>query len=119
MAVRELQRKPDPMRHFPDTGYRFLELHDGTASYGHAAIREYGSDLELHLTLARWGPEVRRALAGDMEWLKAEARRLGMHRILGVRIDSQGKFDRTLFRFARLYGFTDALVVQTVALSLL
>lgn len=119
MAVRELEHKPEPMQHFPDTGYRFLELHDTKSPYGHAAIREHGTDLELHLTLARWGPGVRRALHGDVDWLKEEARRLGMHRILGIRIDTEGRFDRRLFVFANIYGFSDICVAQTAAFDLI
>lgn len=117
MSVLEQSEKPECMAHFPDGRYRWLALHDHGVSYGHAAIAERGDDLELHVSLTRWGPAVRRRLQGDVAWLKGEAGRLGLKRILGVRADSHGGFDAGLFRFAKLYGFTDACVVQTVALS--
>ena len=117
MAVRELDARPEAYAHFPDNGtYRWLELHDGPA-YGHAAIAERGDLLELHLSLHRWGAGVRRNLAGDLEWLKAEARRLDKTRIMGIRADGQGGFDERLFRFARLFGFTETCVFQTASLD--
>ncbi|MEF2231122.1 MAG: hypothetical protein V3571_09355 [Pseudodesulfovibrio sp.] len=118
MSVSETAVKPEPLAHFPDGGYRWLVLHCGGEPYGHAAIAGRGADLELHLSLSRWGPSVRRRLRGDLDWLAAEARRLGLRRILGVRIDGQGRFSPELFRFASLYGFTQPCVLQTVALDL-
>ncbi|MBG0790355.1 MAG: hypothetical protein H0S80_07660 [Desulfovibrionaceae bacterium] len=117
MAVRELDARPAAYAHFPDTGeYRWLELGDG-AVYGHAAFAEREDRLELHLSLTRWGGGVRRSLAGDLDWLKQEARRLGKARIMGVRADGEGRFDERLFRFARLYGFTETHVFQTASME--
>jgi hypothetical protein len=118
MSVRETTEKPAPMAHFPDHAYRWLELRLAGETYGHAAIAGRGEDLELHLTLARWGPAIRRELGNDLEWLKEEARRLGKRRILGVRVDGQGKFSPELFRFAGLFGFTEQCVLQTVAMKI-
>jgi len=118
MSVRETTGKPEAMAHFPDGRYRWLALHSQGEPYGWAAIAENGPDLELHLTFAHWGPSVRRHVREDLEWLKAEALRLGKERIVGVRIDGEGRFSPELFRFARLFGFEDRLVLQTVALDL-
>lgn len=119
MAVREQESKPECMAHFPDGTYRWLDLHDHGETYGHAAIAVRGSDLELHVTMLRWGPKIRRHLQKDVAWLKREARRLGLQRILGVRASAQGEFDPSLFRFARLFGFSEMCVVQTAALHVL
>jgi len=118
MSVSETDEKPLAMAHFPDGRYRWLVLHHGGEPYGFAAVAERGEDLELHLTLSRWGPSVRRRLGADLDWLAAEARRLGLRRILGVRVDGEGRFSPELFRFAALYGFTQQCVVQTAALDL-
>lgn len=118
MAVTELRTRPEPMASFPDDGtYRWLELDDGDGPYGVAAVAPRPEYLELHLTVTRWGPGVRRAVARDLEWLKGEARRLGLPRIMGVRADGEGRFDPSLFRFARLYGFTETCVFQTASLD--
>ncbi|WP_272701498.1 hypothetical protein [Desulfovibrio sp. Fe33] len=117
MAVHETFDRPELLAHFPDDGaYRWLELTDGRVVYGVSAIADRGGYLELHLTMTRWGPDVRRNLSGDVEWLKSEARRLGLPKIMGVRADDRGRFDKRLFRFARLYGFTDPCVFQTTSL---
>jgi len=118
MSVRETAGKPEAMAHFPDGRYRWLALHWQGEPYGWAAIAENGPDLELHLTLTQWGPTVRRHVREDLEWLKAEALRLGKERIVGVRIDGEGRFSPALFRFARLFGFQERLVLQTVSLNL-
>lgn len=118
MCVVERKEKPDCMAHFPDDRYRWLELHDRGDIYGHAAIAGRGEDLELHLTMLRWGPGVRRSLKKDVAWLKGEAKRLGLRRILGVRADARGVFDPGLFRFAGLFGFTEKCVLQTAAMTL-
>jgi len=118
MAVRELTDKPVCMAHFPENdGYRWLELSDHAGPYGHSAIKERGDELEIHLTLARWGPDVRRQAALDMDWVKNEAKRLGKKRILGVRADAEGRFDGNLFRFGSLLGFADFRVLQTMSIS--
>jgi hypothetical protein len=36
---------------------------------------------------------------------------------MGVRANDQGRFDEKLFRFARLYGFGEMCVFQTVSLA--
>lgn len=118
MAVRELKKKPVCMAHFPDTdGYRWLELSDKAGPYGYAAIRERGEELETHLTLARWGPGVRRQMTSDMDWVKNETKRLGKKRILGVRADADGRFDANLFRFGSLFGFGNFRVLQTMSIQ--
>lgn len=118
MAVREMPDCPACMAHFPQNdGYYWLELSDDAGVYGHAAFRERGNDLELHLTLARWGPGVRRHVRADAEWVKSMAKQLGKKRILGIRADTTGQFDAALFRFAALFGFTDFCVLQTMALE--
>ncbi len=119
MSVVETAEKPEALAHFPDGRYRWLVLCAGEEIYGHAAIAGRGEDLELHLTLCRWGPATLRRVREDLEWLKQEGRRLGKRRILGVRIDGQGKFSPELFRFAGLLGFTEPVVLQTVALEIL
>ncbi|QGY39695.1 hypothetical protein GM415_06035 [Pseudodesulfovibrio cashew] len=119
MSVDELTRRPSCMSHFPDDeDYRWLRLHEEGEVYGYAAFREREDALELHLTLARWGPGVRRGVREDAKWLKTEARRLGKSKIIGVRINTLGDFDPRLFRFARLFGFTDCCVLQTATLYL-
>lgn len=117
MAVSEIEVKPESMAHFPDGKYRWLELHDRGTIYGHAAIAARGDDLELHLTMTRWGPSTRRNLQQDVVWLQAEARRLGLKRILGVRASCDGKFDQNFFRFTASFGFRDEIVLQMASLS--
>jgi hypothetical protein len=119
MSVHETTDRPAPLAHFPDDGaYRWLELADGGSRYGVSAIAARDGYLELHLTMTRWGPDVRRNLARDLEWLKTEARRLGLSKIMGVRADDLGRFDKRLFRFARLYGFSETCVFQTASLRI-
>lgn len=119
MSVREVVAKPAVMAHFPDeAGYRWLELHDGSSAYAFSAICERDDALELHVTFLRWGPQVRRSVAEDVDWLKNETRRLGKGRIMGVRADSEGRFDSGLFRFAKLFGFTELSVLQLASLRL-
>lgn len=118
MSVVETADKPEALAHFPDGQYRWLVLCAGEEIYGHAAIAGRGEDLELHLSLCRWGPATLRRIRGDLEWLKQEGRRLGKRRILGVRIDSQGEFSPELFRFADLFGFKDHCILQTMALEI-
>lgn len=118
MSVRELSKKPESMAHFPDNGrYRWLELHCHGEVYGHAAVAEQADALELHVTLTGWGSHVRRSLREDVKWLKSEARRLGKTQIMGVRANGQGVFDPRLFKFAKLFGFTEMCVFQTTTLS--
>jgi len=113
MSVCEVPQKPDELAHFPDdSGYRWLELYDQSGVYAHSAICERDDALELHVTFSRWGPQVRRKVVEDIDWLKSEARRLGKRRIMGVRADSEGIFDPGLFRFARLFGFSELSVMQ-------
>jgi len=115
MSVKETVTQPDTMAHFPENdGYRWLELRDDTGTYGHAAFKERGDTLELHLTLARWGPAVRRHVRKDSLWVKEEAKRLGKKKILGIRADTSGVFNPNLFRFAKLFGFTNFCVLQTM-----
>ena len=118
MAVRELDTRPEAYAHFISDGrYRWLELHDGDGPYGYCAIAERDDALELHISLVRWGARVRRNLKSDFEWLKIEARRQGKKRIMGLRANDQGKFDARLFKFARLFGFTDMCVFQTASMD--
>lgn len=119
MAVRVLDDRPDAFAHFPEHDrYRWLKLHADGHTYGHAAIAEQPDALELHLTLHTWGANVRRNVSGDLEWLKGEARRLGKSRITGLRVNGNGEFDDKLFRFARMYGFSEMHVYQTASLIL-
>lgn len=117
MSVREIPSKPDLLAHFPDNEYRWLELHDDGNVYGYSAIKERDDMLELHISFSRWGSKVRRSLHDDVDWLKAEAKRLGKPKITGVRADSEATFDPMLFRFAKLYGFVDQCVFQTATLE--
>ncbi|WP_338668636.1 hypothetical protein [Pseudodesulfovibrio methanolicus] len=118
MPVTETDHRPAPLANFPDDGpYRWFELADAHGPYAACAVAERPEYLELHMTMSRWGPETRRTLARDLDWLKAEARRLGLPRIMGVRADDQGRFDARLFRFARLYGFSEMCVYQTASLA--
>jgi len=116
MSVRQCELRPECLAHVPDDGYRWLELHHQGEVYGHAALAERGSDLELHLTLTRWGPQTRRRLAEDAAWLRAEAARLGKSRVLGLRAAGADGYDPGLFRFARLFGFGQAWVLQAAAM---
>lgn len=119
MSVKERSVKPDCMAHFPDgDGYRWLELRDDKGVYGHAAIKERDDALELHLTLARWGPSLKRKMHHDIEWFKKEAVQLKKRRLMGVRADGDGKFDSSLFRFAKLFGFNDFCVLQTMSMDI-
>lgn len=117
MSVERMTTSPECMECFPEATYSFLNLVDDKGSYGHAAIAERGDDLELHLTLHRWGPSTRRTVARDLDWFKEEAKRLGKQRLLGVRVGTDKGYDPNLFRFAKLYGFTDCMVLQTMALN--
>jgi hypothetical protein len=119
MPVTEIPRRPGLLSGLPEDGvYRWLEMSDGNGPYGFCAIAPRAEYLELHITLTRWGPGVRRVLARDFEWFKDEARRLGLPKILGVRADGRGRFDDRLFRFARLFGFTEMCVFQTAGYML-
>ncbi|OIQ49716.1 hypothetical protein BerOc1_01641 [Pseudodesulfovibrio hydrargyri] len=118
MPVTETNHRPDRLANFPQNGpYRWLELADDQGPYAACAIAERPEYLELHITVTRWGPRTRRTLARDLEWLKGEARRLGLPKIMGVRANDQGRFDAKLFRFARLYGFGEMCVFQTACLA--
>jgi hypothetical protein len=118
MPVTETGHRPAPLAGFPENGpYRWLELADTHGPYAACAIAERPDYLELHITVTRWGPKTRRTLARDLEWLKGEARRLGLPKIMGVRANDQGRFDEKLFRFARLYGFGEMCVFQTASLA--
>lgn len=116
MSVREIVEKPEIMAHFPD-GYRWLELSGAKKVYGYGAILRRDENLETHLSLLHWGPKVVRSLWEDLDWLKGEARRLGLKRILGIRADNKGEFDPKLFRFARMYGAEEVCVFQTISLN--
>lgn len=117
MAVREKAEVPEPMHHFPNDGrYRWVEMFNDAGVYGYAALAGRDDALELHVTLTRWGKRVRRCVRDDLDWLKGEARRLGKTRIMGVRVSGVGEFDPRLFKFARLYGFTDVCVLQTASI---
>jgi len=119
MSVRELDIKPDCMSHFPDNaGYRWLELHDKGEVYAHSAICKRNTMLEVHATFSRWGPQVRRLVYNDIEWLKSEAKRLGVQSITGIRADSKGVFDPKLYKFAQIFGFTEKSLLQMASLPL-
>ena len=118
MPVTETVQRPASLANFPENGpYRWLELADDQGLYAVCAIASRPEYLELHISMTRWGPKTRRTLARDLEWLKGEARRLGLPKIMGVRADGQGRFDEKLFRFARLYGFGEMSVFQTASLA--
>jgi hypothetical protein len=118
MPVTETAARPAPLANFPEDGpYRWLELADAHGPYAVCAIAERRDYLELHITMTRWGPKTRRTLARDLDWLKGEAHRLGLAKIMGVRADDKGRFDENLFRFARLYGFGEMCVFQTASLA--
>lgn len=119
MAIQELDHKPDVMAHFPDhSGYRWLKMHDAEKKYGFAAFTERGDALELHVTLTRWGSQVRRSIHNDLKWLKKEAKRLGKKRITGVRVNGKEIYDPRLFKFARSFGFTETCIIQTASIAL-
>lgn len=102
MAVRVLDARPEAYAHFPDNGrYRWLELHDRDTVYGHAATADRDDAMELHISLLQWGPGTNRQLFGDFEWLKEDAKRLGKAKIIGIRANDEGIFDKNLFRFAK------------------
>jgi len=117
MSVRELKKKPRELAHFTQENYRWLELHHNDLPYGYSAIREHEDALELHVSLIRWGPQIRRNIHGDVHWLKEESRRLGKKRITGIRISHAEGLNPNLFRFARIYGFTDQCVLQTMSMD--
>lgn len=117
MAVRKLEHRPEELFNFPETGkYQWLELHNATKVYGYSAIAEHDNMLELHVTLVRWGRDVRENLEEDVEWLKEEARRLGKSQVMGIRADDRGQFDPRLFKFAGLFGFTEMHTIQMATL---
>jgi len=119
MAVRVLDARPEAYKHFPDNGmYRWLELHDRGNIYGHAATADRDEAMEMHISLNQWGPGTIRQLAGDFEWLKMDAKNMGKSKIIGIRANDRGKFDAKLFRFARLFGFSEFCVYQTAAIIL-
>ncbi|WP_319582903.1 hypothetical protein [uncultured Pseudodesulfovibrio sp.] len=118
MSVIETSLRPPLLATFPENGpYRWLELADENGLYAVCAIATRPEYLELHITMTRWGPRTRRSLSHDLDWLKDEARRLGLPRIMGVRANDKGQFDEKLFRFARLYGFGEMCVFQTASLA--
>lgn len=117
MSVKEQEHKPEAMAHFPDQPYRWLELHEHGEVYGWAAIADREDDLELHLSLSRWGPGTRRALCNDFRWLQKEARALGKQRILGIRADVCGRVDPRFFRFVKLFGVAETWVFQVAAMN--
>lgn len=112
-----LDAPPEVHAHYPADRYGFLELSDQAGTYGYAAICEHEDCLELHLEVVRWGPRTRLALARDLDWLRAEARKRGKSRIIGVREESDGEVDPLWARFTRMYGFTGQRVLQTAWLD--
>jgi len=119
MSVKELTQKPEAYAHFTmEERYRWLELHENGSAYGYAAIAERDDALELHISLDRWGTKVLRLVQEDLKWLKQEARRLNKKQIMGIRANGEGEFDKNLFRFAHLFGFTDFCVYQTVSFKI-
>ncbi|BCS88882.1 hypothetical protein [Pseudodesulfovibrio sediminis] len=119
MAVHELAVRPETYAHFSARDrYRWLELRVGDTVYGHAAIAERGTVLELHLTLHCWGGTTLRRIREDLKWLKDEARRLGKTSIMGIRANGEEEFDPRLFKFARLCGFTETCIFQTATMPI-
>lgn len=116
MSVRELASRPGSMAHVPDCGYRWLELWQDDAIYGHAAIRELEDAVELHLEMHSWRKSVFLELRRDLDWLRAETRRLGKARILGMRAGHGADVDEKLCRFAGLMGFGNMLTIQVMEL---
>jgi hypothetical protein len=106
------------MRVFPENSYRWLEMYDASGTYGHSAIRVRDDALELHTSISRWGPSTRREVTQDVLWLKKEAQRLGLCKIIGIKVNMNDRCDAKLFRFARLFGFTETCVIQTTSMLL-
>ncbi|MBI5519092.1 MAG: hypothetical protein HY916_03415 [Desulfovibrio sp.] len=96
---------------------RFVELADEDGPYAAAAIGEHSDCLELHLVALRFGPATVRALRADLEELKAEARRLGKKRIVGLRVEDGQAPDPRWPKFTRLFGFTGQRVFQAAELA--
>ncbi|MGE4292679.1 MAG: hypothetical protein AB7E32_10770 [Desulfovibrio sp.] len=124
MSVCPLLLAPACHAHYPMSEYLHLRLFDEAGTYGYAAVAEREDCLELHLEMTRWGPQARRGLARDLEWLKARARALGKLRITGIR-QEPGVPDGSLPRpdprwpkFTRLYGFSGQCVLQAAFLEL-
>lgn len=123
MSVQGLLTAPTCHAHFPAEEYVFLRLYDVDGTYAHAAVAERETCLELHLEMVRWGPQTRRGLAQDVEWLKARARALGKSRITGLRQEtadeSSGRVspDPRWPKFTRMFGFTGQCVLQAAFLD--
>lgn len=98
--------------------FRFYELSSARHIYAVAALAEHSDCLELHLEVLRFGPSTVRALRGDVEELKAMARRLGKTRIVGVRTEEGMRLDVRWPKFTRLFGFTGQRVFQAAELPL-
>lgn len=125
MSVWGLLVPPACHAHYPEQDYLYLRLYDEQGTYGYAAVAEHGDCLELHLEMTRWGPQARRGLAGDLEWLKARARARGKVRITGLRQEPDQPDggllpvpDPRWAKFTRMFGFTGQCVLQAAFLDL-
>jgi hypothetical protein len=119
VAIHETSTAPDvPGLPEKRPGLRYFLLRDDCADYAAAAIAEHADCLELHLVALRFGPHTVRALRGDLEELKAMARRLGKARIVGLRCETDGHADVRWQKFTRLFGFVNQRVYQAAELPL-
>jgi hypothetical protein len=103
-VIRELDTAPRAFAYLEDAeNYRFFELSDGRGPYGWLAATLLGPNLGLHLEVARYGPEVKRAMLRSREWLEEWAAACGAEALVGARPGHDPKWAR----FCELLGFTE------------
>lgn len=98
--------------------FTFYDLRDAHDQYGAAALAEHADCLELHLEVFRFGPRAARALAADLEELKALARKRGKARIVGLTQPADLAVDERWFKFTRAFGFSGQRLYQSAELAL-
>lgn len=110
---------PPTFRSFPaPERYEWYRAEDEDGLFAYVALAEAGEAMELHLEAVRWGPKARRAMESDLEWVKAEARRRGKRRLLGLKAEEGHVPDPRWHKFVGLFGFENVAVVQTATLNL-
>lgn len=119
MSLVRIDSPPEPFAGFPSPErYEWYRAEDEDGLFAFVALAEAGESMELHLEAVRWGPKARRAMEKDLEWVKAEARRRGKSRLLGLKAEEGHVPDPLWHRFVGLFGFGNVAVVQTATLNL-
>ncbi|GAB7023766.1 hypothetical protein [Salidesulfovibrio brasiliensis] len=113
------RKAPQPFQGFPSPErYEWFRAEDEEGLFAWVALAESGEDMELHLEAVRWGPQARRSMTSDLEWVKAEARRRGKRRLIGLKAEAGQHPDPRWAKFVGLFGFGNIGVVQTATLEL-